>query len=60
MHKVDQRIYALKQIPLHHQDGTESRKMTREVTLLSSLNHEFIVRYYTSWIETFEEVTSLN
>jgi len=26
--------------------------MTREVELLSRLNHENVVRYYNSWIET--------
>lgn len=48
---VDDRIYALKRIPLHTQSENVRRKITREVKLLSSLNHENVVRYYTSWID---------
>lgn len=53
---MDDRIYALKRISLHHKSEATRRKMTREVKLLSSLNHENVVRYYTSWIENISEV----
>jgi translation initiation factor 2-alpha kinase 4 len=33
-------------------------KIFREVNALSRLSHRFIVRYYTTWIETVEVVTS--
>ncbi|KAB7505006.1 eIF-2-alpha kinase GCN2 [Armadillidium nasatum] len=42
--KVDDRIYALKRISLYHKSEATRRKMTREVKLLSSLNHENVVR----------------
>ncbi|XP_064078521.1 eIF-2-alpha kinase GCN2-like [Macrobrachium nipponense] len=50
---VDEREYALKRIPLHQQKDVVRRKIIKEVKLLSSLNHENVVRYYTSWIEKF-------
>ncbi|KAK7084017.1 Eukaryotic translation initiation factor 2 alpha kinase 4 [Halocaridina rubra] len=50
---VDDREYALKRIPLHQQSEKVRRKIIREVKLLSSLNHENVVRYYTSWIDEF-------
>ncbi|RXG62271.1 eIF-2-alpha kinase GCN2 [Armadillidium vulgare] len=53
--QVDDRIYALKRISLYHKSEATRRKMTREVKLLSSLNHENVVRYYTSWIENISE-----
>lgn len=33
-------------------------KIFREVNALSRLSHRFIVRYYTTWVETVEVVTS--
>ncbi|XP_063859482.1 eIF-2-alpha kinase GCN2-like isoform X2 [Scylla paramamosain] len=53
--KVDDRIYALKRIRLDQQSEVVRRKIIREVKLLSSLNHENVVRYYTSWIDEFEQ-----
>lgn len=53
--KVDDRIYALKRIQLDQQSEVVRRKIIREVKLLSSLNHENVVRYYTSWIDEFEQ-----
>lgn len=50
--KLDARIYALKCIPLNPSNKQLNRKIKREVKLLSRLNHENIVRYYNSWIET--------
>lgn len=56
--KVDDRIYALKRIQLDQQSEVVRRKIIREVKLLSSLNHENVVRYYTSWIDEFEQVSN--
>ncbi|KAF4527599.1 hypothetical protein B566_EDAN015153 [Ephemera danica] len=44
--------YALKRIKLNPRNKALNRKITREVKLLSRLNHENVVRYYNSWIES--------
>lgn len=47
--KIDGRIYAVKKVRLS--PGRHDEKIMREVNALSRLNHRFIVRYYTTWIE---------
>ena len=49
---LDNRLYAIKRIPLSSKNKQLFKKMTREVELLSRLNHENVVRYFNSWIET--------
>lgn len=49
---LDMRQYAVKRIPLSAKNKALYKKMTREVELLSRLNHENVVRYFNSWIET--------
>ncbi|XP_055957482.1 eIF-2-alpha kinase GCN2-like isoform X1 [Patella vulgata] len=53
--KLDGRIYAIKRIPLNPKSQHFTKKITREVKLLSRLNHENVVRYYNSWIETSDD-----
>nr|WAQ68452.1 eIF-2-alpha kinase GCN2 [Haliotis discus hannai] len=53
--KLDGRMYAIKRIPLNPKSKQFNKKITREVKLLSRLNHENVVRYYNSWIEVSEE-----
>ena len=50
--KLDGGIYAIKRIELNPKNKLLNRKITREVKLLSRLNHENVVRYYNSWIES--------
>lgn len=50
--KLDQRCYAIKRIELNPKNKQLNRKIIREVKLLSRLNHENVVRYYNSWIES--------
>ncbi|XP_026672144.1 uncharacterized protein LOC108628228 [Ceratina calcarata] len=50
--KLDGGIYAIKRIKLNPRNKQLNRKITREVKLLSRMNHENVVRYYNSWIES--------
>eukprot|EP01134_Creolimax_fragrantissima_P007534 CFRG7534T1 len=49
--RLDGRIYAIKKIRLDGKDAHFNNRIIREVTLLSQLHHEYIVRYYQAWIE---------
>lgn len=49
--KLDDCLYAIKCIELNKKNKILNRKITREVKLLSRLNHENVVRYFNSWIE---------
>ncbi|KAJ6576175.1 hypothetical protein DFH09DRAFT_1454036, partial [Mycena vulgaris] len=54
--KIDSRIYAVKKIRL---TTTQSdTKIFREVNALSRLSHRFIVRYFTTWVETTEAASA--
>ncbi|KAF5298737.1 hypothetical protein FQR65_LT09606 [Abscondita terminalis] len=50
--KLDGGQYAIKRIELNPKNKQLNRKITREVKLLSKLNHENVVRYYNAWIES--------
>lgn len=52
--KIDNRTYAVKKIRL--KTLQKDNKIFREVNALSRLSHRFIVRYYTTWVETSEAV----
>jgi len=49
--KIDQRIYAIKTIPMRSGNRSEEESILREVNLLSRMHHHNIVRYYNSWLE---------
>ncbi|XP_048580135.1 eIF-2-alpha kinase GCN2-like isoform X3 [Nematostella vectensis] len=53
--KLDGGLYAIKRIPWNPKSTALNRKITREVQLISRLNHENVVRYYNSWIEMADE-----
>lgn len=52
--KLDDCLYAIKRIKLTQTNIAVNKKIMREVKLLSSLNHENVVRYYNSWLENLE------
>ncbi|KZT06721.1 Serine/threonine-protein kinase [Laetiporus sulphureus 93-53] len=54
--KIDNRIYAVKKIKLRAMQSDS--RIFREVNALSRLNHRFIVRYYTTWVETSEPAST--
>lgn len=49
---LDGCYYAIKRIELNPRNRQIKKRIIREVKLLSRLNHENVVRYYNSWIET--------
>ncbi|KAG8276531.1 Eukaryotic translation initiation factor 2 alpha kinase 4 [Homalodisca vitripennis] len=56
--KLDRCLYAIKRIELNPMNKLLYKKITREVKLLSRLNHENVVRYFNSWIETTNQDNS--
>ncbi|KHJ42045.1 hypothetical protein D918_07935 [Trichuris suis] len=50
--KLDGCRYAIKRVPLVWKNNIADAKILREVQLLSHLNHNNVVRYFNSWIET--------
>ncbi|CAG8527185.1 5428_t:CDS:10, partial [Acaulospora morrowiae] len=49
--KLDGRYYAIKKVRLNPKNIEKTRKILREVTTLSRLHHQYVVRYYTTWFE---------
>lgn len=49
--RIDNRFYAIKRIRLDPLNVEENAKILREVTTLSRLHHDRVVRYYQAWIE---------
>ncbi|KAF9407225.1 hypothetical protein HW555_012676 [Spodoptera exigua] len=54
--KLDGGFYAIKRIKLNPESVQLNKKITREVKLLSRLNHENVVRYFNAWIESSVEL----
>eukprot|EP00727_Mastigamoeba_balamuthi_P004332 m51a1_g13898 hypothetical protein (1861) ;mRNA; r:731884-740836 len=52
--KLDERVYAIKKIRYNAVNQRAFDKMLREVTTLSRLHHENVVRYYQAWVETID------
>ena len=52
---IDRRIYAVKTIKLANESTASAVRIKREAETLSPINHENIVRYYTSWVDVFSE-----
>ena len=51
-HKLDGNIYAIKKIVLSDKrKSEENTRIRREITYLSSLNNQYIVRYFQTWVE---------
>ena len=57
--KLDSRFYAIKRIGINP-NSKQNKQITREIKLLSRLNHENVVRYYSTWMETYEELVNVN
>jgi translation initiation factor 2-alpha kinase 4 len=55
--RLDGRLYAIKKIRLDPRDSEGVRKILREVQTLSSLHHQYVVRYYATWFEDEDGTT---
>ena len=55
---LDGRVYAIKRIQLNPRNPKLTKKIVREVKLLSRLDHENVVRYYNSWVEVMETTSA--
>lgn len=53
--KLDGRVYAVKKISANQQTLSN---ILQEVVLLSRLNHQYVVRYYTVWLEDSTDDTA--
>lgn len=53
MHKLEQKLYAIKKVKLFVKEGEDLRqnKLFREVLVMTSLHHSSIVRHHTTWTE---------
>ncbi|KAI9264773.1 kinase-like domain-containing protein [Sporodiniella umbellata] len=49
--RLDGRLYAVKKIRLDPKDSEDLKKILREVHSLSSLHHQYVVRYFATWFE---------
>ncbi|PNG63353.1 Serine/threonine-protein kinase Nek6, partial [Tetrabaena socialis] len=49
--KVDKHVYAMKEIDLQGMSRKEQEECIRETRVLSSLDSDFIIRYYDSFLE---------
>lgn len=56
VNRLDKRTYAVKKILLDSNDSVLNKKIRREVTTISRLLHNHIVRYYAAWYETTAKV----
>lgn len=54
--KLDSRFYAIKRIRTNPNSKVYNKQIIREIKLLSRLNHENVVRYYSTWAERYEEI----
>jgi len=45
-HKIDKNIYAIKKVRLYRKNKEENERIKREVTVLSRLHNQHIVRYF--------------
>lgn len=52
-HKIQNQEYAIKRVylPIGKDDEIFSHRCLKEVSILNSLTHKNIIRYYTFWIE---------
>lgn len=51
-HRLDGNIYAIKKIKLSDKrNKEENKRIMREIKYLSSLNNQYIVRYFQTWVE---------
>ena len=58
-HKIDRNIYAIKKVRLYREDEEENERIKREVTVLSRLHNQHIVRYFQAWVEFVDDAREI-
>jgi len=59
-HKIDRNIYAIKKVRLFRRDEEENERIKREVTVISRLHNQHIVRYFQAWVEYMDDEKEIN
>ncbi|CDW86336.1 eukaryotic translation initiation factor 2alpha kinase [Stylonychia lemnae] len=59
-HKIDRNIYAIKKVRLFRRDEEENERIKREVTVISRLHNQHIVRYFQAWVECIDDEKEIN
>jgi len=57
MNKLDGMQYAIKKIPVQDEELLNTVKVINEVKILAKLNHDNVIRYYSTWMESTNDKT---
>jgi hypothetical protein len=58
-HKYEKNLYAIKKVHITNELIKDNTDIFREIQLFSKLNHKNIVRYYSSWLDDYDNNSTL-